>query len=80
MKSSQCYPITSFMLIVTILLCSASFILAKTTRETIELAENYLLSNQNRDGGWPLLPGEDSDVEVTALVMQALLLQGHGSG
>jgi len=68
------------MLIVTILLCSASFILAKTTRETIELAENYLLSNQNRDGGWPLLPGEDSDVEVTALVMQALLLQGHGSG
>ena len=80
MKSAKCYLITSLMLIVTILLCSASFILAKTTRETIELAENYLLSNQNRDGGWPLLPGEDSDVEVTALVMQALLLQGHGSG
>ena len=80
MKPSKYYLVTISTLVVMVFLCSASLILAKTMYETIELAENYLLVSQNRDGGWPLLPGEDSDVEVTALVMQALLLQGHGSG
>lgn len=80
MKPSKYYLVTISTLVVMAFLCSASLILAKTMYETIELAENYLLVSQNRDGGWPLLPGEDSDVEVTSLVMQALLLQGHGSG
>ncbi|HIM10878.1 TPA: hypothetical protein EYM26_08735 [Candidatus Poribacteria bacterium] len=80
MKSSKYHLVAASTLIVAIFLCLTSLIVAKTTRETIELAENYLLTSQNRDGGWPLLPGKDSDVEITALVMQALLVQGHGTG
>ena len=38
---------------------------------TIENAKTYILKHQNRDGGWPLLPGEKSDTEVTALAIWA---------
>ena len=40
----------------------------------------YILKHQNDDGGWPLIPGGESDVEVTAFAMQALMLKGWGSG
>ena len=52
----------------------------KTTYETIELASAYLVKHQNADGGWPLLPGEESDSEITAMVMTALMLKGWGTG
>ena len=48
--------------------------------ETIEQAASYIIEHQNDDGGWPLVPGEESDVEVTAFAMRALMLKGWGSG
>ena len=53
---------------------------AKSPYETIEQAASYILKHQNDDGGWPLIPGEESDIEVTALAMQALMLKDQGSG
>ena len=47
---------------------------------TIDKAKTYIVNNQNRDGGWPLLPGDESDVEVTALAIWALTEAGWGTG
>lgn len=52
----------------------------KSPYDTIEGAASYIAKHQNDDGGWPLIPGGESDVEVTALAMQALMLKGWGSG
>ncbi len=48
--------------------------------KTIENAKSYIIKHQNRDGGWPLLPGEKSDAEVTALAIWALTDAGWGTG
>lgn len=48
--------------------------------ETTEIGASFLVQAQNPDGGWPLIAGGESDVEVTALVMQALMFQGWGTG
>ena len=53
---------------------------AKSPYDTIEGAASYITKHQNEDGGWPLIPGGESDVEVTAFAMQALMLKGWGSG
>ena len=38
----------------------------------VEKGKAYIAENQNADGGWPLLPGEDSDAETTAFAVWAL--------
>lgn len=53
---------------------------AESIYDTIELSASYILKHQNDDGGWPLIPGEESDVEITAMAMQALMLKGWGTG
>ena len=52
----------------------------KSPYDTIEGAASYIAKHQNDDGGWPLIPGGESDIEVTAFAMQALMLKGWGSG
>ena len=47
---------------------------------TIENAKAYIVKHQNKDGGWPLVPGEKSDVEITALAIWALTEAGWGTG
>lgn len=47
---------------------------------TIETAKEYIINNQNVDGGWPLIPGEDSDVEITALAIWSLIDADWGTG
>ena len=53
---------------------------AKALYDTIEGAESYILESQNIDGGWPLVRGGQSDVEVTSFAMQALMFKGWGTG
>lgn len=48
--------------------------------ETIEGAKTYIVEHQNTDGGWPLVPGEESDVENTAFAIWALIDAGWGTG
>ena len=48
--------------------------------KTIENAKTYIVSHQNKNGGWPLLPGGDSDVENTAFAIWALIDAGWGTG
>lgn len=47
---------------------------------TIDRAKTYIVNSQNSDGGWPLVPGDESDVEVTALAIWALTEAGWGTG
>ena len=48
--------------------------------KTIEGAKTYIVKHQNRDGGWPLVPGGDSNVENTAFSIWALIDAGWGTG
>lgn len=48
--------------------------------KTIESAKTYIVQHQNRDGGWPLTPGGDSNVESTAFAIWALIDAGWGTG
>ena len=48
--------------------------------KTIEGAKTYIVQHQNSDGGWPLIPGEDSNVESTAFAIWALIDAGWGTG
>ncbi len=48
--------------------------------QTIEGAKTYIIKHQNRDGGWPLVPGGKSDAEVTAFAIWALIDAGWGTG
>ena len=48
--------------------------------KTIEGAKTYIVQHQNRDGGWPLVPGGNSDVENTAFAIWALIDAGWGTG
>ena len=48
--------------------------------KTIESAKAYIVQHQNRDGGWPLVPGGDSNVENTAFAIWALIDAGWGTG
>ena len=47
---------------------------------TIENAKDYIVKHQNKDGGWPLIPGGESDVEITALAIWALTDAKWGTG
>lgn len=47
---------------------------------TIKKTKAYIVKHQNKDGGWPLVPGEKSDVEITALAIWALTEAGWGTG
>lgn len=48
--------------------------------KTIEDAKTYIAQHQNKDGGWPLIPGGDSNVENTAFAVWALIDAGWGTG
>lgn len=48
--------------------------------KTIEGAKTYIVQYQNRDGGWPLVPGDESNVENTAFAIWALIDAGWGTG
>ena len=48
--------------------------------KTIEGAKTYIVQHQNRDGGWPLVPGGDSNVENTAFAIWSLIEAGWGTG
>ena len=48
--------------------------------KTIEGAKTYIVQHQNSDGGWPLVPGADSNVESTAFAIWALIDTGWGTG
>ena len=48
--------------------------------KTIEGAKTYIVKHQNRDGGWPLVAGGDSNVESTAFAIWALIDAGWGTG
>ena len=48
--------------------------------KTIESAKTYIVQHQNSDGGWPLVSGEDSNVESTAFAIWALIDAGWGTG
>ena len=48
--------------------------------KTIESAKTYIAQHQNQDGGWPLIPGGDSNVESTAFAIWALIDAGWGTG
>ena len=48
--------------------------------KTIKNAKTYIVKHQNKDGGWPLVPGGKSDAEVTALAIWALTDAGWGTG
>ncbi len=48
--------------------------------KTIEGTKKYIVEQQNRDGGWPLLPGNESEVETTAFAIWALIDAGWGTG
>jgi prenyltransferase beta subunit len=61
-------------------LSTAEVLAAESMYETVELAKNYIVKHRNPDGGWPLIPGEKSDVEVTAFAMRALMATGWGTG
>ena len=48
--------------------------------KTIADAKTYIVQHQNRNGGWPLVPGGDSNVENTAFSIWALIDAGWGTG
>ena len=48
--------------------------------KTINDAKAFIVQHQNRDGGWPLVPGGESDVEITAFAIWALIDAGWGTG
>ena len=68
------------LLVIALSLHTTAGMAAESPYDTIEGAASYIAKHQNEDGGWPLIPGGDSDVEVTAFAMQALMLKGWGSG
>ena len=68
------------LLLITLNLHTTTGRAAESSYETIERAAAYIVKHQNDDGGWPLTPGAKSDVEITAMAMQALMLKGWGSG
>ena len=69
-----------WLLVIALSLYTTAGMAAKSPYDTIEGAASYIVKHQNEDGGWPLIPGGESDVEVTAFAMQALMLKGWGSG
>ena len=78
MQICRYYPIPKLWLCSLIILLSlhpTQGITERSLYETTQLAASYLAKHQNPDGGWPLIPGEKSDVEATALVMHALMLK-----
>ena len=94
-KQRSCSPFSNFpfpivqyafcklwacLLLLTLSFYATAGMAAKSPYDTIEQATSYILKHQNDDGGWPLIPGGESDVEVTAFAMQALMLKGWGSG
>ena len=70
----------SCVLLIVLSLHTTAGMAVKSPYDTIEGAASYIVKHQNEDGGWPLIPGEESEVEATAFAMQALMLKGWGSG
>ena len=94
-KQLSCFPLSNFpfpvvqqalcklwicSLVIVLSLHTTAGMAVKSPYDTIEQAASYVIKHQNDEGGWPLIPGGKSDVEVTAIAMQALMLKGWGSG
>ena len=84
-----CYILLNFLIGVTATAVADSEIATSNTTEisegpplykTIEGAKTYIVQHQNRDGGWPLVPGGDSNVESTAFAIWALIEAEWGTG
>ena len=67
-------------LLICLIFFPGKHLFGSTLFETIERAESYIRAAQNDDGGWPLIPGGESDVEITSFAMQALMFKGWGTG
>ena len=67
-------------LVIGLISLSGKHLVGSTLFETLERAESYIRAAQNDDGGWPLIPGGASDVEITSFAMQALMFKGWGTG
>ncbi|MFQ6044059.1 MAG: prenyltransferase/squalene oxidase repeat-containing protein [Candidatus Poribacteria bacterium] len=72
--------ISTFGLITLLILTVSTCSRAASVKESLAKAAAYVKGMQNADGGWPLIQGGKSDVETTALAIQALLFVGEGSG
>lgn len=57
-------------------LAVAGLLAASPGSSSLEPARDWLEANQNDDGGWSFFPGDGSDPNSTALVMQALIDDG----
>ena len=69
-----------FGLIILLVLTVSNCSRAASVTEVLAKAAAYVKGMQNADGGWPLIQDGKSDVETTALAIQALLFVGEGSG
>ena len=67
-------------ILICLILSPGERVVGSTLFETIERAESYIHAAQNDDGGWPLILGGESDVEITSFAMQALMFKGWGTG
>jgi len=75
-----CNVLSTFGLITLLTLTVSTCSRAAPVAEVLGKAAAYVKSMQNADGGWPLIQGGKSDIETTALAIQALLFVGEGSG
>ena len=80
MRRCQSKFLTWGIFVICLVLSPAKRLLGSNLFETIERAESYIRAAQNEDGGWPLIPGGESDVEITSFAMQALMFKGWGTG
>ncbi|MCH8293474.1 terpene cyclase/mutase family protein [Candidatus Poribacteria bacterium] len=79
-KYQSMFTLCQCLLFITLSVCAIEGFAEDSLYETIKLTESYILKHQNPDGGWPLVPGQESDVEVTSFAMQALMAKGWGTG
>ena len=84
-----CYTLLNFLIGVTATAVADSEIATSNSTKTpegppiyktIEGAKTYIVQHQNKDGGWPLVAGGDSNVESTAFAIWALIEAGWGTG
>lgn len=78
MISKRSIMIFSTLIILIFAISARSLAVSKAT--VVVKAAAYIKSLQNVDGGWAFMKSQESDVQETALAMQALLFSGEGSG
>lgn len=66
---------TSILPILVVLILSETLsFAAESIADTVDNAVSYIKKVQNSDGGWPLIPGAKSRVDITALAVRTLIL------